>query len=279
MKEKSLSILMSIYKNDDPLFFQEAMESIWTMQTFKPNQIILIQDGALPNSLIDLIEQWKDKLGDLLIVHKNSENIGLTKSLNIGLKYVTSKYIARMDSDDKSDSFRFEKQVGYLENHPEIAVLGGAIQEINADGEKVNKRTYPLNSEDAMRYIVKASPLAHPAVIMRREIFESGLKYNETYRTSQDIALWFDVLKAGFKISNIEDTVLYFRITESTFQRRNKNKAFNEFKIYMKGIKDLFGFTLNYVYPISRLCFRLMPIPLIKFIYNNNKLRNRLLQK
>lgn len=275
----NIAVLMSIYKNDDPIFFQEAMDSIWTNQTLKPDQIILIQDGVLPDNLVQIINDWKQRLGDILTLHKNKENLGLTKSLNAGLKYVKAKYIARMDSDDKSDPLRLEKQVAYLENHPEIAILGGSIQEINEKNDFINIRTYPLNPEDSRNYIAKASPLAHPAVMMRHKIFEYGLKYNEAYKTSQDIALWFDALKAGFKISNIEDVVLYFRITESTFERRNRNKAINEFKIYMNGIKDMFGFTPKYIYPISRLGFRLMPTTFIKLIYNNSILRNRLLQK
>lgn len=279
MCTQTFSVLMSIYKNDSPIFFNEAMESIWVTQSLKPNQIILIQDGPLPLSLRKEIDVWKMKLGDILCICLNDQNLGLTKSLNKGLEYVTSKYIARMDSDDKSDAFRFEKQIAYLETHPEISVLGGSIQEINEEGEIVNVRTYPTDVDEVVRYIAKASPLAHPAVMIRYDIFQSGLKYNEKYKTSQDIALWFDVLKAGFKISNIKDVVLYFRITESTFERRNRNKAFNEFKIYMRGIKDIFGFTPKYIYPISRLCFRLMPKSFIKVIYNNNKLRNSLLQK
>ncbi|WP_353123691.1 glycosyltransferase [Dysgonomonas capnocytophagoides] len=279
MNTRLLSVLMSIYKNDDPIFFQEAMDSIWTDQTLKPDQIILIQDGDLPPNLVTIIDNWTEKLGDILILHKNRENMGLTKSLNAGLKYVNTKYIARMDSDDKSDPLRFERQVEYLEQHPEIAILGGSICEINEKGQSINVRTYPLNAQDSRKYIAKASPLAHPAVMMRQAIFESGLRYSEAYRTSQDIALWFDALKAGFKIANTEDVVLYFRITESTFQRRNKNKAVNEFKIYMKGIKTIFGFSPKYLYPISRLAFRMMPTKFIKLIYNNSVLRNRLLQK
>lgn len=108
---------------------------------------------------------------------------------------------------------------------------------------------------------------------MRRKIFDSGLTYDERYRTSQDLALWYDVLAKGYKISNVSDITIYFRLAGDVFKRRSKQKAINEFKIYMKGIYKLHGlFTVSYVYPISRLAFRLMPKSIIKKVYNS-KLR------
>lgn len=274
-----ISVLMSIYKNDKPLFFDEAMHSIWTFQTYKPKLIILILDGALTQDLYDAVEKWENILKNFLVIHRNKSNLGLTKSLNIGLQYVSTEYIARMDSDDKSHPLRFERQVKFLNDHPNIDIVGGNIQEINENGDKLNIRTYPLKHEDCLSYIAKASPLAHPCVMMRKRLFNNGLKYNEKFRTSQDIALWFDAIQAGFKIANLNEIILCFRISESTFKRRNKNKGITEFLIYIKGIRSLFGlYNFKYIYPLSRLLFRFMPIIIIKYIYNHNTLRNRFLQ-
>ena len=267
----SISVLMSVYKSEEPLYLDRAMKSIWDDQTLKPNEIILIEDGPLGEELQKVIDNWKERLSDRLILLSNETNLGLTKSLNKGLKYVNSEYIARMDSDDISDPLRFERQVLYLESHPEIDVLGGSLQEFNDENPNLNIRHYPCTPELCRKYIVKASPLAHPTVMMRKRIFDNGITYNERYRTSQDIALWFDILSKGYRISNIPEVTIYFRRDDSVFKRRNRSKAINEFKIYMNGIKNLYGFfTISYMYPIARLAFRMMPTSVVKWIYGSS---------
>lgn len=273
-----LSVLMSVYKSDNPQYLDRSLQSVWSDQTLKPDQIVLIKDGPLDEKLDNTIDKWKQLLSDKLCVISNNENIGLTKSLNKGLKVVTGDFIARMDSDDIAHPMRFERQVEYLTNHADVAVVGGSIQEFNAYSDCLNIRHYPAENAAALRYIHKASPLAHPAVMMRKSIFDAGISYNEQYRTSQDIALWFDVLCNGFKIANITEVVLYFRRDDEVFKRRSRKKAINEFKIYISGIHRLYGlFSWRYIYPVMRFVFRMMPQSIIKKIYGGS-LRKSLLE-
>lgn len=275
----SISVLMSVYKNERPEYLDKSINSIWTDQTLQPTEIILIEDGPLSDELEQTINRWKKLIGNKLIIHKNETNLGLTKSLNIGLQIASSDFIARMDSDDISDPKRFERQTKYLETHPDVAIVGGAMQEFNSSNPKLNVRHYPRNNEEVMHTIYKASPLAHPTVMMRSEIFRNGLKYDERYRTSQDIALWFDAICAGYKIGNIDDITLYFRRDDEMFRRRSRAKAWNEFRIYMNGVRRVYGlFSLKYVFPISRLIFRLMPLSVVKFIYGS-KIRHYVVDK
>lgn len=274
----SVSVLISVYQKEKPEWLDRALRSIWTDQTLKPNEIILVKDGPLTAGLETEIKRWQKDLGKILIVLKNETNLGLTKSLNKGIGYVTSEYIARMDSDDIAHPMRLEEQKKFLETHTDITVVGGMIQEFNEETECLNIRSYPLTNDRIRAYIGKASPFAHPAVMIRNSLFKNGLRYNEEYKTSQDIALWFDILVAGYKVANLDKIVLYFRRNDSVFERRNKTKAVNEFKIYIRGIYRLEGiFSLKYLYPLARLCFRLMPVRIIKWIYGS-KLRNCVLQ-
>ena len=202
----------------------------------------------------------------------------LSKSLNKGIQAVTSDLIARMDSDDIAAPNRFELQEKYLEEHPEVDIVGGSMQEFDDEHECLNVRHYPLTHEEACKYIVKACPLAHPAVMMRKRMFDEGLKYDERYRMSQDIKLWYDAILAGYKIANLPDVCLYFRQQGDVFRRRSRVKAWNEFKIYMNGIYRMHGlFTLSYRYPIARYIFRNLPPSLVKKIYES-KMRKRLLE-
>lgn len=271
MKQGSISVLMSIYKNENAIFFDECFKSIWIDQTMKPKQIILVQDGDLPSSLIEIINKWKKIIGESMIVHKNVTNLGLTKSLNIGIGYVTEKYIARMDSDDVCLPNRFEKQYMYLEQNLEICALGSSAMEIDEDGNELYLRHYPKGDKEVRKCICKATPLQHSAVMMRSDVFKNGIVfYNENYTLTQDLALWFDMLCAGLKIDNLDETLLLFRITKGSFSRRNKVKAKNEFKIYMRGIARLHGFTWRYIYPILRYVYRMLPTWLVEVIFKSN---------
>lgn len=271
-----ISVLMSVYAAEQYDRLDKALKSIWDDQTLKPDEIILVEDGPLETELQTLIEQWKDRLQDSLIVLKNEVNLGLTKSLNKGLAHVRHELIARMDSDDISHPCRFEKQVTYLEQHPEIDVLGGFVQEFDNSGALLNIRHYPIEPKDVKLYIAKASPVAHPTVMMRRKIFDAGIRYDEKFRTSQDLALWFKLLSKGYKIANLSDIVLYFRLTEDVFKRRSRAGAIRELKIYTHGIRMLYGvFSWRYIYPIARFIFRMMPLKVSIRIYNSS-LRARL---
>ena len=121
--------------------------------------------------------------------------------------------------------------------------------------------------------------MAHPTVMMRRRIFDEGITYNEQYRTSQDIALWFELLSKGYSIANIPEVTILFRRDDAVFKRRNRSKAINEFKIYMSGIKRLYGvYTFAYLYPMFRLVFRLLPTFVVKWIYGSS-IRKRVVEK
>lgn len=271
---------MSVYKKEQPQYLDAALESVWTKQTQKPQQIILVEDGHLPEGLLAVIEKWKALLGGILVIHQNKENLGLTKSLNIGLSYITSDAIARMDSDDLSAPRRFECQTQFLEANPDVDIVGGAMQEFNEKEEHLNVRHYPQTHDQVLKMMYKGSPLAHPTVMMRTRIFkEKGLHYDERFRTSQDIAFWFDAVCNGCRIGNVEEVTLSFRRDDDVFRRRSRAKAWNEFRIYMSGVHRLYGlFTPKYIYPISRLAFRLMPVWIIKRIYDS-KMRRLVVEK
>ena len=274
----TISVLMSVYRSEKADLFDMSLRSVWDDQTLKPLEIVLVEDGPLTDELSLVISSWRKKLGEKLVVLKNEVNLGLTKSLNRGLDVARGEMIARMDSDDISDELRFERQVKYLEEHPDVDIVGGSLREFNDTESELRIRHYPLTHEEAVKYICKASPLAHPTVMMRRRMFDSGLRYNEKYRMSQDIALWFDAILAGFKIGNLPEVTLNFRSQGDVFKRRSRAKAWNEFKIYMNGIYRMKGLmTLKYRYPIARLCFRLMPPSIVKYIYGS-QMRSKLLE-
>ena len=278
----TISVLMSVYKSEKGPLLQRALQSVWDDQTRKPDQIVLVVDGPIPAELELIVDSLQMKVNAsgtaTMTVVKLPVNGGLTKALNVGLKHVTSDLVARMDSDDIAAPNRFELQERFLEEHPEIDIVGGSMQEFDDEHECLNVRHYPQTHEEACKYIVKACPLAHPAVMMRKRMFDEGLKYDERYRMSQDIKLWYDAILAGYKMANLPDVCLYFRQQGDVFRRRSRVKAWNEFKIYMNGIYRMHGlFSLAYRYPIARYIFRNLPPSMVKKIYESG-MRKRVLE-
>ena len=278
----TISVLMSVYKSEKGAFLDRSLQSVWDDQTRKPEQIVLIEDGAIPEELELIIDSFQLRVNASgvakMVVVKLPVNGGLTKALNAGIKHVTGELIARMDSDDISAPQRFDLQEKFLRENSEIDILGGSMQEFDDEHECLNVRHYPLTHEDACKYIVKACPLAHPAVMMRRRIFDEGLHYDERYRMSQDIKLWYDAILAGYRMANLQEIVLFFRQQGDVFRRRSRVKAWNEFKIYMNGIYRMHGlFTLAYRYPLARYVFRNLPPSLVKKIYESG-MRKKVLE-
>lgn len=265
-----ISVLMSTYCREKHEYLDEAMKSIWTEQTRKPDQIVLVEDGPLTPQLYEVIDTWRKKLGDVLTLVENKQNLGLAESLNKGIKECSGELIARMDSDDRSAPARFLLQEKYMTEHPEVDILGGSLEEFNDEGSLSNVRRYPLQMKDVVTTMYKASPLGHPSVMFRRSFFESGYKYSNKYYICEDVSLWFDAAKGGRVINNIPDIVLYFRRNDSMLMRRGKEKAWSEFLAYSEGIRKLYGVvTLKYVYPLMRMAFRLMPTSVIRAVYNS----------
>jgi len=267
----TIAVLMSVYKNEKADRLERCMKSIWDDQTRKPDQIILVEDGPLPEELHEVIASWQKRLQEIMDLLVNEENLGLTKSLNKGISVVKTDLIARMDTDDQSNPSRFEVQEKFLREHPEIDVLGGAYNIMNDRGEVQYAKYFKHSHEEMMKQICWRCPLSHPTVMMRTSMFsEKGLRYNEEFRNSQDIALWVDAVLAGCKFANTDDVVLNFTEDDDVYKRRGKVRAMNEYKSFSRAAKLLYGkYSWRRILPMMRYCFRRMPVKSINMIYHS----------
>lgn len=272
----TIAVLMSVYKSEKADRLDRCMRSIWNDQMLKPNQVILVEDGPLPDELHKVIAVWKERLQGVLDVLVNEENLGLTKSLNKGLKVVKTDLIARMDTDDQSTPLRFEVQEKFMREHPEIDVLGGAYNIMDDKGVVQYAKYFKHSHEEMMQQICWRCPLSHPTVMMRTSMFkEKGLKYDERFRNSQDIALWVDAVQAGCKFANSDDIVLNFTEDNDVYKRRGKVRAMNEYKSFARAAKRLYGkYSWRRILPVMRYCFRRMPVKSIGFIYHSKWFKN-----
>src|SRR5690554_5049040 len=260
------SCLLPIYVKDDPLFLDMAFESIYK-QTFMPGEVVVVQDGPIPVELDEVVKKWENKLPIKHVIH--SRNLGLGRSLSLGLMQCQGDLVARMDADDICHPSRFEKQVRYLQTHLDIDVVGSWIAEFEGDMENVvSYRVLPDSHEQLLPFAKKRCPLNHPTVVYRKKSILAVGNYDK-FTNQQDYHLWVRLLNAGYKIANIPEPLLYMRISSALFERRGGWKYFViEWKVQRDFLR--MGFINRYEFVrnvILRGIVRLVPNPGRKKIY------------
>lgn len=273
MNAHHISVIIATYKGEKPAYLDRALRSIWDDQKRKPDEIVLVEDGPLTTGLCNVVDAWKEILGSRLVVIEKPVNQGLAAALNDAIEVAHGDLIARMDSDDISLPDRFMLQEQYMDEHPEVDILGGSIREFNDEGTLSTVCRYPRTMQEVLRTMYKASPLAHPTVMYRSSFFKAGYRYSSKYHICEDVTMWYDAATGGRVINSLQDVLLEFRRNPSVMQRRSREKAWSEFLAYNDGISRLYGrFSYKYIYSFMRMCFRLMPASLVSFIYDS-KLR------
>lgn len=211
---------MSIYHKEDPFHFQTALESIWDQQTIKPNEIILVQDGPLTPELDIIISNWKDKLPNHFQTIKLAKNVGTGKAKNIGLQACQYPYVAIMDTDDISVPNRFECQLSFLVQNPEIVLVGGQIIEFEGRPENIlSKKSVPLNQDEIITFAKKRSPFNHPATMYRRDVIQALGGYHH-HLLMEDYNLWVRILAQGHKTKNLDQVLVFMRSRKAMLGRR-----------------------------------------------------------
>ena len=269
---KEIAVILPVYKKDKVEYLNKAIEGI-LYQSYRDIHLFVGVDGPVGDDLRDYLEMQERQCR--VSIEWFPENRGLACVLNDLLDICFKdryEYIARMDADDISMPDRLEKQVAYLETHPEIDVVGGAIEEIDENGDSRNKTIiYPETPEACRAFFSKRNPHAHPAVLFRKSFFNklNGKKYRPEYRQNQDTMLWYDGMMAGTKHANIPDVVLKFRMTDSLFKKRRNGwafakKQFTDRLMINRGLR--YGFMAD-VYGFAMFCLLVSPAWVKKIAY------------
>ncbi len=267
-----VAVILPVYKKDKVDYLSKAVESI-VMQTYRDYHIYIGVDGPVGDDINSYFRQIENQRQITIVRFK--ENRGLACVLNDLLDICFKEgyeYIARMDADDISEFTRFEKQVAYLKSHPEIDVVGGAIEEIDEEGNSRNKRiVYPKTPDECRAFFAISYPHTQPAVMFRKSFFDklNGKKYRPEYRQNQDTMLWFDGLMVGTQQANIPDVVLKFRMTDTMFKKRRNGwafakKQFSDRLMINKGLG--YGFGAD-VYGSAMFCMLVSPAWIKKIAY------------
>ena len=200
-----VSVMMNCYNGEK--FLTDAVESILN-QSYSDFEFIIINDGSTDSSSKILN---KYAAHDPRIVLIEQENKGLITALNLGLKIAKAPLIARMDADDIAHKDRFKIQKSFMDTHPEIAVVGTNITLIDENNKTIRDSIYPRQGKPMDAFIYEmGSPVAHPSVMMRKDIVLSIGGYREAYKHAEDYDLWLRIHKIA-KLDNIETPLLFYR--------------------------------------------------------------------
>ena len=212
-----VSIIMSTYKEEE-IFLRQAIESILN-QSYKDFEYIIILDNPDNNLHIRIIKEYAN-LDKRIKFYVNEKNMGLTASLNKGLGLAKGKYICRMDADDISINKRIENQKRYLEEN-NYDLIGGISQMIDENGKSIYSiKKVPTNMDKIKKALRYNQIISHPTWFGKKEVFEKLNGYRNM-PLCEDYDFTLRVVLNGYKISNIDETVLKYRMTSSSISRSN----------------------------------------------------------
>jgi glycosyltransferase involved in cell wall biosynthesis len=213
-----ISVLISVYSKEKPAYLQQSLDSIFA-QTMPPDEVVLVEDGPLSEPLLAVIESYAQQHQELHVV-KLPTNVGLGLALNEGLKHCNYNLIARMDSDDIMKPERLAKQAAYLDQHPDTAIVGSWTEEFrDSINESCTIRKVPETHEQLVAFSKRRNPMNHPTVMFRKQAVEAAGSYRHCL-LFEDYDLWVRMMSQGSHFYNLQEPLLYFRVSNDFFKRR-----------------------------------------------------------
>ncbi|SFW36875.1 glycosyltransferase [Selenomonas ruminantium] len=232
INEKKFSVLMSVYKNENPEFFCQAVESVMN-NTVRPAEIVIVKDGKLPQRLENVCNKILTQYPRYIHFVPLKKNVGLGIALQRGLLECHYDLVARMDTDDIAKPYRFEKQLKVFAHEASVDVCGGWIEEFSVDVEKIdNIRKVPETTKEIYNFAKKRNPFNHMTVMFRKEAVIKVGSYQH-FPLLEDYYLWFRMIINKCRMYNIQEILCSVRTGKSMIARRGGLSYFkNEKKLY-----------------------------------------------
>lgn len=263
------SVLISVYADDSSVTLRAALDSVINQST-TPDEIVLVKDGPLSEELDKTIKDLKSEYPDIFTIVSISRNVGLGRALDIGLESCSNSLVARMDADDISVKNRFSLQLQYLQQNPNVALVGGYMREDTRMASKSDFiRQVPLTPEEVEETAHIRNPMNHPTVLFRKNAVESAGGYQDL-RSIQDYDLWVRMLTKGYKLANIPEVLVTTNGDTSFYQRRGGIKYLKTEVAVQKRFVD-YGFLT----PFEMIRNLLIRVP-VRLLPNN--IRSKLYQ-
>ena len=227
-----ISVVMPVYNTPLP-YLKEAVESI-LRQTFRDFEFIIIDDGS-----DDAVREYLENLRDpRILLIRNGSNLGITRSLNIGLWAARGKYIARMDGDDVSSPDRFEKQVGFMKTHPDVIACGTRIKTGEGKLSFVKAEMETMERYRVRMLFVNPGPVHSTAMLDHEKLLRYHIEYDEQLVYAQDYGLWMTLSDYG-RICTLQEELLTFRNHPDRISNRHREEQIRCDKMVQRKLLEI----------------------------------------
>ncbi len=262
MKDYRISVLMGIYNCAPTL--QEALDSLY-VQTYQGFKIILCDDGSKDDTL--KIAEENAKKHENVIVIKNEHNMGLNYTLNHCLEYADTEFCARMDGDDTCHPTRFEKEIKFLDEHPEYAIVSTTMHHFDEMGIF---RTGMASGEPKPSDYPKGVPFNHAPCMIRTSAYKTvgGYSVSGKLLRQEDYHLWLKMYEKGFRGYMLNEPLYNMRDDRNAYARRNWISRRNEAYVKYLACKMLNLPFWYYMYCLKPIILYIMPQWFYKRLHN-----------
>lgn len=233
LSKPRISVLMAIYNCANTL--EDALDSLYN-QTYQNFKLILCDDGSTDDTFL-IAKTYAEKHQNIILL-KNEKNIKLAGALNRCLEYADTEYIARMDGDDISLPTRFEKEIDFLDKHPEFAVVSCPMIYFDETGNWGKGKAVEMPTTEIFKY---SAPHTHAPCMVRTSVIKEVGGYTDTKRTIrvEDYYLWYKIYKAGYKGYNLQEHLYKMRDDKNAVARRTFQSRWNSFNVKKEVLKNL----------------------------------------
>ena len=254
-----ITVIMGIYNCASTLV--EALDSLYT-QTYKNFKIILCDDGSTDNTYQVAQNYSKDKKNIILI--KNEHNLKLAATLNRCLEFADTEYVARMDGDDISLPTRFEKEINFLDYHPEYALVSCPMVYFDETGDWKEGKAVEKPQKNDFKF---GTPFCHAPVMMRTNILKQigGYTSNKLTERREDYYLWYNFYANGYIGYNLQEHLYKMRNDINAFKRRKPIDRWRAF-ILSSRIRKRFKIRYPYICGIPSLLKIFIPASIANHI-------------
>lgn len=204
--QPKVSVLFPVYNGER--YLEESIDSILN-QTFCDFELLILLEYGSNAASREIVERKKAD-GRIRVIENTESKLGLAESLNLGMREAKGEYIARMDADDISLPKRFEKQVKFLDKHPDIVMCGTAMRGLYDDGH-MDDRGYFTDPGSIRFECMLGNPFGHPTVMWRKDVFLREKLFYRNTPYSEDFELWKRVVEL-FPCANLKEYLLVYRL-------------------------------------------------------------------
>lgn len=263
-----VSVIMGVFNCEKTV--SKSIESILD-QTYPNIEFVICDDGSsdrTPQIVLDYARRFPDRIRFV----ENGKNMGLNYTLNRCLSLATGTYIARMDGDDISLPHRFARQVQFLEENPDVAIVGSAMDVFDENG--IWGAHHYSERPTRQDFISKTAIFGHPSVMVRQEAYRAVEGYTESPRLLrvEDYHLWMKMYAKGYTGVNLPEVLYLYRDDRDSFAKRNMRCRINGTYVRMLAVKTLKLPAYGYIRAFRSVLVGLLPYGIYKKLHRH-KLR------